>query len=205
MKINDYDGINTFLSASNVSGDILTIDDTKTFARIDDTALSGFDLQNDTIISGLITASIDKFEEYTGRNILQKSYVNKYTLYSGFSTACITLPNVDITINSVAFYDADDVKVPVLSTDYNLDAARGVLDIYQDSIVTNLRRFNNFEIEYDSGIFDTTDEVKDDIKTALKQNISHWYENRQSVSEVSTSEVVDTSKSTFYRYKARKV
>jgi len=204
ISIYEYDGKSTLVSSVSTSG-ILDIDDVKAFARIDDTSLSGFDQQNDAIISNLIEAVIDKFEAYTGRSILESSYLQSYNMLGQFTQASITVPHTDISVTSISFYDSDDTQAAALSSEYSIDENRGIIQYYTTTSPSNLRTFDNFQIEYDTAMYSTAEEISEDVKTALMQTITHWYENRQSVSDVNMSFVPDSAKSTFNRYRIRKV
>ena len=204
VEIYDYDGKNTLLSKTSAYVNIFDIDDVKAFARIDDTSLSGFDSQNDSILSALVDASIDKFEQMTGRRLLENVFTQSYNMLHSFDYANVQLPHSDVVVSSVSFYEQDNTQVPLLSSEYDVDEAKGQIQIYADvTQPSTLRKFNNFVVLYTAAMFEDATEVSDDIKTAIKQQVSHWYENRQSVSDINTSYVTDSAKLTYSRYKRR--
>jgi len=203
IEILPYDGKTTLVSRTSTL-DIFNIDDVKNFARIDDTALSAFDYQNNQLLSGMIDASIEYFEDYTGRYLTPATLQTSYSMKSFFVQANIELPYTDVTVNAITFYDSDDTPY-VLSGTYDVDSKRGTVDIYDTTIPLTLRTFNNFVIEYNSSMFASASAVTDDIKVAIQQDVTHKYENRESVMETSMNVVPNSAMSTFNRYKSRKV
>lgn len=205
-KIYDTDGLTNILSEKPLVNEIVTIDEAKAFARINDTNLEEFDLQNDAILTGLIQASIEYFENFTGRFLTPRTVETKYSLKSSLSYARIELPYVDVDINSIKYIDNDSVEYEI--TEFSIDKTRGIVEYYDTGTPTNLKLFDNLIINYDTSMFtdesEGVGEVNDDIKTALKQHITMTYENRQSVTEENMNLVPHSATETYDRYKKRK-
>lgn len=202
MDIYEYHGKQTI--EDKTAPGFLTVDNVKPFIRVTDTTDTVFDAENDQIIEDLISAVYDKFEKKTGRYLLPATIKMQYNLCGGESEICATVPHVDITVDSIKLYAEDGTEYTIDSDYYSVDSMRGVVAIYDTSIPSILRRFDNFEINYTTSMYADDASVSQDVHTALKQAISHWYENRQSVTEYASYEVVDSAKSTFKKYSKRR-
>lgn len=203
IDIQKFDG--RMIIDSTSSDEILTLTEVKSFARITDTTLPEFDLENDALLMSLIPASYERFETVTGRFILPAGISMNYNLTCVDVGWLIEVPHVDITNAVIKFYDASGTEYQIDTAEYTVDEKRGTMTLYSTNIPTNLRRFNNLIITYETSLFKTSLNVSEQLRTALKQLITHWYENRQSVSDINLTQVPDTTKSIFDKYKRRKL
>lgn len=152
----------------------VTADEVKTFCRID-----GSD--EDTLIESFITTVRDAAEKYMHRALIEQTI----TLVMDFwpNGSIIKLPSPPL-ISIVGIYttDEDDVDTEYNSDYYFVDiiSEPGKLLIkqgYTEPINTE-RDYSGYKIVYKSGYGDSSDDVPESIKLAIKLWVSAIYETR---------------------------
>ena len=201
----------------------VTTAEAKTHMRID----SSF-TDDDTYIGNLVTASQNMVEQITGRAITHQTlqlfldilpYYNDSKIYpEGFFTApdlnqklnYISLPKPTLSsVTHFKYYDDEDSATTFASSNYYVDTAHepGRIVLREGKTfpsASDLRVANCYEIQYVAGYGSSASDVPENIKTALKQLVAHWYDNRELVTNVSVNKIPVTVNALLLNYKITK-
>lgn len=170
----------------------MTLAEAKAQLRLNATA-------DDALVTGLIVASRQWAEQYTGRIFINQSWRLWIDAARGFAQnwwdgvreAPVTVLNVDaaillpkpplVSVTCVQYYDDSDTGSLWPATNYYVDTARepGRLVLRTGAIwPTPTRLVNGISVDYVAGYGADASCVPEAIKLAIKQLIAHWYEHR---------------------------
>jgi hypothetical protein len=176
------------------------LSEAKAQARIDTTA-------DDALVANLITAARQWAENYTGRAFITQTWQMYLDLWSSAAenwwdgvrqgpvtgldnVNYITLPRAPLQgVNSVQYFDNTDTSTVWSASNYFVDTVRvpGRLALRLGSTWPLPSRLTNgIVIEYVAGYGDDGSTVPEVIKTAIRQLVVHWYENRGEAISVGT-------------------
>lgn len=162
-----------------VSTEPVTLAEAKLHLRIDV-------MDDDTLITALITAAREFAEHYTGRALAPQTLEMALDEFTG---DCIDLDMPPVaSITSVKYTDAAGVEQTVSSADYSLSAygnSRRIDLGYGKTWPSTQEIPDAVRIRYVTG-YTTAPKA---VKSALLLLIGHLYENRQSVSTLNSNEV----------------
>jgi uncharacterized phiE125 gp8 family phage protein len=175
--------------------------DAKQQSRIDTTA-------DDTLVTNLITAARQWAEQYTGRSFVTQTWQLWLDLWPGAvelwwdgvrqgpvtgldAVNYISLPRAPLqSVNSVQYFDNTDTGTVWPSSNYFVDTIRvpGRLALRLGSVWPVPSRLSNgIMIEYVAGYGNDGTSVPEQIKTAIRQLVSHWYEHRGEAAAAATA------------------
>lgn len=146
---------------------------------------------DDTLISTLITAA----RRY-GEKIQARAYITQ--TWDWFIDEFPKLPfDVPLpplqSITSIKYYDEDDVEFTFNSAKYFVDSkgflGRITLNSGESWPSTTIRPINGVVIRFIAGYGTASTDVPEEILTALKLIIAHYYENRQ-ITDIRKQEVI---------------
>lgn len=155
----------------------LILADAKNHLRVDHS-------EDDTLIDALITTAREMVEKTTNRSLIDQTRTAKMDYFPISDT--ITLPHGPVSaINSVKYYDEDEVLQTLDSADYWTDLDSDIARIViRDSWPETEDMPNAVEIEYVCGYGASGDDVPKPIIAAMKLILGHLYENREQVGEI---------------------
>jgi uncharacterized phiE125 gp8 family phage protein len=159
----------------------VTIDDLKTFARID-----GDD--EDTLLESFISSARSFTEKYLNRALIEQTITLKMDIWPG---EVIELPRPPlISITAVETLDEDDTATEYDNDNYYIITTQepGLLILkYGGTPPQNtVRYYGGFQIRYKAGYGATSASVPAPIKEAIKQWAMTMYENRAIIEEPPT-------------------
>src|ERR1700722_16969036 len=182
----------SFILTTPPSVEPVLLADAKQQARIDTTA-------DDTLIGTLITAARQWAEQYTGRALVTQTWQlwldfwpSSQELWwdgvrqgpvSGFDRlSYIMLPRPPLqSVTSIQYFDDTDTPTTWDPSNYYVDTvrtpARVTLRIGATWPVPE-RLANGIMVQYVAGYGNDGTAVPEQIKTAIRQLVSHWYDNR---------------------------
>lgn len=154
----------------------VTLAETKLHLRVDDA-------REDELINSYIRAARISAEHYTNRAFLIQTwslYLDRFP-----PNRVIELPKPPLeSINSIKYYDSQGDEQTFSDDDYYVDEkpllGRIVLKSDKSWPVVETGRPSAVRVQYIAG-FGNSDQVDDTIKTAIKQLVSHWFDNREPV------------------------
>lgn len=146
-----------------VGDEPVTASDAKNYLRID------FD-EDDVLIGSLITAAREHIENICNINLVKK----EITFFHGGYTSLIYLP--ETPFHSIVQVTSNGVEV----TDYNIES-----NVDGDAYIEFETNHHEIEVKFLSGY----EEIPRALWQAMLFLISHWYENRNIISENSTSKI----------------
>jgi len=154
----------------------VTVDEVKKYARVAHAV-------EDSIIAQWIKAARLLAENYQHRSYVTQTY---RLVYDSFPPECIDFPRPPlVSVESVKFFDEDDVESTFASSNYFVDliseVGRLALNQDVDYPTVDLRPINAVIIDFTTGYGDAAD-VPDDVKNAIFLYCTHMYENRESES-----------------------
>ena len=151
----------------------ITVDEVKEFAHIDGT-------DEDTLISGFITAARMNCEAYLGRALISQTITMKMDFWPGET---IDLPRPPlISITAVEILDEDDTATEYSSSNYYIitESIPGQLVLKRDvTYPTNSDRdHQGYQIRFKAGYGTSASDVPSAIRQGLKMWTTDIYENR---------------------------
>lgn len=154
----------------------ITLDESKVFLRVSDTAEDGF-------ISTLITAARLHIEGTTGRALISQSWRTVHDCWP--QNRQIILPVAPLmSIIQIVVYDngGDPTTLPLaqFQPETNANPARIFVP---NSIVglPEMREHNGIEIDYVAGFGASGADVPADLRQALLSLVGYWFEHRDAV------------------------
>ena len=160
------------------TGEPITRDECKTFARIDSTA-------EDSLIDSLLIAARELAEEYCDRQLMQATYDLTYNSFPG--AGFLEIPYAPTSsITSVKYVDADGVQQTLAGDNYVADVDVDPARIYLAYNATwPTVRFQRHAITVRAVVgYADADAVPDAIKTALKMMVTAWLNDREGCGEI---------------------
>lgn len=154
----------------------ITLAQAKIHLRVDHTA-------DDDLIGALIVAAREYCEDVLGRALIAQTLEG---VLDGEPGDVIELPRPPlISVQSIKFYDEDDVATIVDPAEYLVDrtSERGriVLNAEGEWPDVNLRPANSVVIEFSAGYGDAAEDVPAKFRQAMLLLIGHWYTHREEV------------------------
>ena len=138
---------------------------------------------DDTLITDLITAAREKFEEINGRTLFTTTW--KLILDDWPSKDYIVLPRPPLaSVTSIDYIDKDGNSTTFSSGNYVVETDRtpGRVHLGYDKQwpTVTLRPASPITITYVAG-WSSTASIPEKYKQAMKMLIGHWYENRETI------------------------
>jgi uncharacterized phiE125 gp8 family phage protein len=204
----------------------LSLAEGKLFLRVDAS-------DDDALISALIKTARRFVENYTGKALITQAWTlwldrfpggayGRTPWWSGTKEGPVSMlyPYEDRRIPLlrspvqaavppvITTYDLDDTATVFSASKYIVDDSIEVPEIVlRDGEVwpAPLRAAKAVKIDFTAGYGDTSATVPDDLITAMRQLLAHWYENREAVSDSAMTEVPMTVKLLLDPYKVLKL
>lgn len=152
------------------AAEILSTADAKEFLRIDTAA-------EDELIAAFILTARLWVEKYLGKALVTQEWKATYESFHVSENDTVQLPMGSLqSVESVKYYDSDDVLQTVSTSDYYVDTLKArvrftTLPDLQD-------RPNALEINYTAGYGDAATDVPEPIITAVRYLVTQFFENR---------------------------
>ena len=181
----------TYRKTTGTSTEPLTYSEVKDWLRLNDDT-------EQTLVTTLITVAREIVEGQTWRPVTEQVY-RMYFDKSELDTM-VTLINKAplISIDSVKYYDVNDVEQTLAATEYEYDLYANPARFRLKSVPSCYDKMNTLYIEFTCGY--TT--IPEDLKQAFRMIIGHLYENRQDVvTGTQVNEIPMASKYILERYR----
>jgi uncharacterized phiE125 gp8 family phage protein len=161
----------------------VTLADAKAFARIDST-------DDDALVTSLIASARHVVEGYTGRALINQTWTATLDFLPGAITYELS-PRPISSVTSIKGINEDGTETALtLPADIILDGANAAIGIKSTAATLSSDRTKNaFEIVFVAGYGAAAANVPEWAKTAIKQLVAHWYENRETAVEKGAKEV----------------
>lgn len=135
----------------------------------------------DSIIASWIKAARKEAEDYQHRSYIQQTYI---MTYDSFPESCFDFPRPPlISVESIKYYDTDDVETVFASSNYfiDLNSEIGRLSLNYGIAwpTVTLRPINAVIIDFTAGYGVDADAVPDSVKNAIYLYCTYMYENRE--------------------------
>ncbi|MDX2027696.1 MAG: head-tail connector protein [Alphaproteobacteria bacterium] len=145
---------------------------------------------DDALISLLIIAARQWVEAYTGRALITQTWQLWLDNWPS-SGEGVTLPRPPLaSVSNITFYDESDAGTVWAAANYFVDTIREPGRVVLRSSAaypTPSRAANGMKIEYVAGYGASGSAVPEQIKTAIRQLVAHWYEHRGEASMATPS------------------
>ena len=153
----------------------VTLAEMKTFMKVDLT-------DEEDVITSLIASARKKLETWAGIGMTSKTF--DYYLDEFADVIEIPLPplqSVDAFVYNDSSYDETAVTSTLYTTFTYSGITRGEI-IKKDTgaYPTSTAPKNKVRIRFTNGFGALASDVPDDLKTAIKLTVAHWFENRES-------------------------
>jgi len=167
----------------------VSVTDMKEHLRVEHT-------DDDSYIEALTLAAAEMCENFQNRKYMQAGKVLKLDEFPGNG---IIRPRWTplIDVDSIQYVDTDGSTQIVSVSDYDVDTDSEpgrITPAYNKSWPATRPQINAVTVNYQAG-YATADDVPDAVKQAVKLLTGHFYEHRESVSEVKLSEIPQGIKS----------
>lgn len=158
----------------------LTLAEAKAHLRLETTA-------DDALVASLITAARQWVERVTGRALIHQTWqlwldAPPGSEDSSSSVAVVELPRAPlVSVSAISSYDETDAATTWDSAQYVVDAAREPGRVAPRNGFfwpVPARALRGLRIEYVAGFGATASSVPEPLRLALRQLVTHWYENR---------------------------
>lgn len=138
---------------------------------------------DDTLISELVAAAVQMFEELNGRALFTQTW--KMTLDRWPSSGRIELPRPPLaSVTSIKYYDTAGTEYTFDSANYDVETGRtpGRVSLGYGQVwpAESLRYNSPIVVTYVAG-WATTAAIPARYKAAIKLLVGHWYENRETI------------------------
>ena len=144
--------------------------------------------EDDTLLTGLITAARSALEKSTGRTFITTTY---QLYFDGFFLSPIKLARPPVqSVSSITYVDEDGVTQTLSSTLYTVDVSSlygRVSPAYGESWPVTRAQDNAVCIEFKAGYGDAAASVPEPLKIAIKMLAADVYEHREANVEVALS------------------
>jgi uncharacterized phiE125 gp8 family phage protein len=159
----------------------VTLDEAKTFARIDVD-------DDDALVTALITASRIAVERETGRALITQTIDAYMDCVPPLHVLNLSYRPIQ-SVTTIEGINDDDSTDAVDSGSIVLDGANGRIGVKSTaSAITGTRSVDAFHVQYVAG-YGLAVDAPEWAKTAIKQLVAHWYEHRESHQEEDIKEV----------------
>ncbi len=154
----------------------VTLEETKVFLRVDDTA-------EDSFITTLISAARLHIEGSTGRAMISQSW---RVLYDNWpQSRKIELPvSPLISITAIVAYGSDGTPTSISLAQFQPETNTTPACIFVPATIADmpaLREHNGIEIDYVAGFGPLGSDVPKDLRQALLSLVGYWFEHRDAV------------------------
>lgn len=144
--------------------------------------------EDDTLLTGLITAARAALEKITGRTFVTTTY---QLYFDGFSFLPVKLARPPVqSVSSITYVDEDGVTQTLSSSLYTVDVSSlygRVSPAYGESWPTTRAQDNAVCIEFKAGYGDAAASVPEPLKIAIKMLAADVYEHREANVEIALS------------------
>jgi len=182
--------------------DTITAEEVRAWSIIDETSDVVIDASDLQLIESMIPAAVNYWINETG--VYPIHVVWTASLDSTPWEKNLWLRNLPIvSIDKVYGLDADDAETVADAADYAADLENGIVSSY--SWPSGDKNFGSFNIEYTHGLGVNAAAVPEDVKTALKQIVTHWFEHREAYTEKQFREVPGAAARIIQQYKPARV
>lgn len=141
--------------------------------------------EDDTLLTGLITAARAALEKMTGRTFITTTY---QLYYDGFSFLPVKLARPPVqSVSSITYVDEDGVTQTLSSTLYTVDVSSlygRISPAYGESWPVTRAQDNAVCIEFKAGYGDAAASVPEPLKIAIKMLAADVYEHREANVEI---------------------
>lgn len=164
---------------------LVSLSEVKSHMRIDGT-------YDDTYIQSLIVMAQQRVQTYTSRPINENTYkyiesTNGYDYdyaynKDNYDRKSLKVPNIT-TLTSIKTFDTSGVETSLSTDDYAIENYKQYSDIIRkdgSEFPLGSRTYAPLEIVFKAGYTSST--IPEELKLAIMQIISGWYENREGVS-----------------------
>ena len=137
----------------------------------------------DTLLNSLITAATEAAEKYTNRLFISRTVTGYYAFLDGSSDFengyFITLRRAPVTAVTTVKVYVDDVLTTIEATEYNLKQSNGGFSRIVFEEVNDSPDYGSYpyQVAFTAG-YGVATAVPEMIKTAIKETIANWYQNR---------------------------
>lgn len=177
----------SYTSASEANITAIPTSDMKAFLRVEHSA-------DDTLIAALITSALQRAEVITGLSIKEKTFTARLDRFPCDRT--IELLRYPVTaINSIKYTDFAGVEQTLPETYYTKDvnSEPGRVVLNQGYAWPSVPCIPGVvRIEFKAG-WATASAIPEQLKTALKQIVAYWYENRGEADEANEGMGIDVA------------
>jgi len=178
--MNDWTGITEAAPAIEP----VTLDELKTFCRIDGTAF-------DTMLTGYITACRQAVERLTGRSLINRAATLYFDQFpAGVAPLYLPRPPVQ-SVTSISYVDTEGAAAVMPSTDYRLDAASLMARIapaLDAEWPATAPVINAVTVVYVSGYGTTAASVPAALRECIKSLAADLFEHPEANAEMSLAE-----------------
>lgn len=178
----------------------VSLPEAKDWARIDIS-------DDDNLIKALITTARNLSETFTRRSFINTTW--RYAMDCFPYGKVIDLPWSPLSsVTNLKYYDTAGVQQTFNSSLYYLDKETepGRLILNPNEVWPSIEseRYSAVTVDYVAGYGATADLVPEDIKTAIKMLVAHWYDVRPSVSMENLKDVPLAYESLLWQYKVHR-
>jgi uncharacterized phiE125 gp8 family phage protein len=165
-------------------GDPVTLAEAKAFARIDPTGDASADTDNDNIVTELITSATRVFESQSGRALVAQTWTAWLDCVPCSGILQLNKGRIE-SVTSIKGYDEGGNATTLDSGAYEVDNDNARIGLVGSNTWPDAtRQFKSFEVVYVAGYADAA-AVPEEAKSAIKQMVSHWYEHRETATDLS--------------------
>jgi len=140
---------------------------------------------DDTYISALIKAARKKLEADTGRALITQTWKLILDRFPDSDDEAILMPKAPLqSVSSITYVDTDGVTQTWDSSEYRVDTDSvpgRITPAYNQSWPTTRSVTGAVTITFVAGYGNSSQNIPDDLRHAMRLLIGHWYENREEV------------------------
>jgi len=179
----------TYVIDSKISADIVTLADAKLFLRVDFT-------EDDVLIQSLIDAAVSMAEKAMNRDLLTTTWINHR---DSFTLQDLTLRRGEFQSLVQIEFLSDGSFVVLANTEYvvSIGGTFGVICEIDPPTIDN--ECNSVKITFKTGFGDDATFIPEDIKTAIKMDVTNMYNNRGDCSTTGCSKGLTPTSTAIYR------
>lgn len=187
---------------------MVTVDDCRAFTIVDQTNDSAIDTADTTLIQALIDSAIRYWIDYTGVFPIHTSITAQldyspgdYYSYSGldYIVDCWMKYEPIASVTKIWAINDDTTENELAAADYVVDTENAI--IRSKDWPTGTKDLGSFNITYAAGLSALAANVPEDVKTAIKMMVTHWFEIRQPGIEESIKIVPHHAQAIMEKYK----
>jgi len=177
---------------------IVTVAEAKAHAIIDDTGVTALDTATDALVLSFIKAAVNNWIEFTGVYPLHTEFTASLDASPVVCECWLRFPPI-VTVDKVYGLDADAGETVLDSADYAVDTINAIVKSFEWP--SGDANFSSFNIDYTTGLGEDVPAVPEDVKLAVKMMVTHWYQHREAVTDISLREVPLSAQTIMQTYK----